>query len=765
MSPEQASGSIDDVDERSDIYALGGILYAILTLRPPVEGETALEILEKVSRGEITSPTAFQTRSGSRGKVFEKGEMLEAKRIRPLPHIRGSRIPAGLSAVAMKALQVDKAKRYDSVTALNTDVEAYQNGFATGAEEANAWQQIRLLVLRHKVVVASLAVLAVFGIGFVWKVMASERHAQRSLATAQIALADVAFKEGDITGMTNALELVPDALRDQSWRYLSAKQDSSLGLLKIPGFCEQVTDVCAIPNAPAQFTIASRDGRIGIIDVVNKTLLKTIDTGHAGELRISLSGDGKRLLSRTSSASEADLYDLTTGEKLKSFPVSISDHPEHPFLQTLALNGTGTLAAFADFESPALHLIDTTTGVVRWTQPFRPLRMVFASQGNALALIQHEDYDLVGLKLTDGSRAFRERLNAHPNSMAPSPDHARLVIGLISGEVEVYHSNNGLRIKRQRVASMPVSQVAYSAGDNVITLSGSASQNVAVSRSLSLFHPNDLAPMGSFHGINHYPGHLPLSVNHGSGHLLTQQSPPQLWHFPDQPLAAMLSGGDEGWSCHFLSNTELLARGEGAFRTRFDVSDPRSPTAMNSPFAKNHAINAVHPSSGLIATAYSRNSLSTPGAALRPACGRPRKTGSQRSGPDLPRPGAGTTARCISTSMQEESVSSARHHSPTVVSSSTTSLPARCSSISNTRPTRRFSPASTAASSPSPASFRRTTPKRAISPFSTRRMGASLPRSITTAPFMRLPLHPTAASSPLPGATTSSRFSMPTRSL
>jgi WD40 repeat protein len=46
------------------------------------------------------------------------------------------------------------------------------------------------------------------------------------------------------------------------------------------------------------------------------------------------------------------------------------------------------------------------------------------------------------------------------------------------------------------------------------------------------------------------------------------------------------------------------------------VSDPRAPIAIGSPFAKGHAVHAVHPSNGLIATAYSRNSLFTPGAVL-----------------------------------------------------------------------------------------------------------------------------------------------------
>ena len=63
MSPEQARGEVDELDERSDIFSLGSILYAILTLRPPVEGKTAQEVLEKVTRGEITPPSSLKTGS------------------------------------------------------------------------------------------------------------------------------------------------------------------------------------------------------------------------------------------------------------------------------------------------------------------------------------------------------------------------------------------------------------------------------------------------------------------------------------------------------------------------------------------------------------------------------------------------------------------------------------------------------------------------------------------------------------------------------
>lgn len=46
------------------------------------------------------------------------------------------------------------------------------------------------------------------------------------------------------------------------------------------------------------------------------------------------------------------------------------------------------------------------------------------------------------------------------------------------------------------------------------------------------------------------------------------------------------------------------------------MSNPSQPAPIGTPFAKSHAINAVHPATGLIATAYSRNSLTTPGAVL-----------------------------------------------------------------------------------------------------------------------------------------------------
>ena len=68
MAPEQAAGRIEEMDARSDIFSLGGILYTILTLRPPVEGKTLDEVLQKVRNGDITSPSFFGASTGKGGR-------------------------------------------------------------------------------------------------------------------------------------------------------------------------------------------------------------------------------------------------------------------------------------------------------------------------------------------------------------------------------------------------------------------------------------------------------------------------------------------------------------------------------------------------------------------------------------------------------------------------------------------------------------------------------------------------------------------------
>jgi serine/threonine protein kinase len=154
ISPEQARGDLDRIDERSDIYVLGGILYAILALRPPVEGETVHEVVEKIVTSSISPPSSFN-QSGKKSKVpLEETPGPELATHFVFAHCPGKRIPDGLSAVAMKALALDPADRYQNVEDLQSDIEAYQGGFATKAERASMVKHALLFAGRHKKEVA-----------------------------------------------------------------------------------------------------------------------------------------------------------------------------------------------------------------------------------------------------------------------------------------------------------------------------------------------------------------------------------------------------------------------------------------------------------------------------------------------------------------------------------------------------------------------------------------------------------------------------------
>lgn len=150
MAPEQAEGRVEDIDERTDIYALGAILYTILTLHPPVTGDSVDEVLTRVASGAITPPTNYNRRNTHITRITRPLPPPQPITPPELLHCPDRRIPTPLSAVAMKALARDRARRYQTVAALQQDIAAYQGGFATTAEGASAFRLLLLMMRRHR---------------------------------------------------------------------------------------------------------------------------------------------------------------------------------------------------------------------------------------------------------------------------------------------------------------------------------------------------------------------------------------------------------------------------------------------------------------------------------------------------------------------------------------------------------------------------------------------------------------------------------------
>jgi WD40 repeat protein/serine/threonine protein kinase len=112
MAPEQAAGKAKEVGPLADIYALGAILYELLTGRPPFTGATVLGILEQV------------------------------KTIEPVPPSRlVPGLPRDVETIALKCLQKEPGKRYDLAAALAADLHRFVAGEPIVARPVPPWER------------------------------------------------------------------------------------------------------------------------------------------------------------------------------------------------------------------------------------------------------------------------------------------------------------------------------------------------------------------------------------------------------------------------------------------------------------------------------------------------------------------------------------------------------------------------------------------------------------------------------------------------
>lgn len=160
MSPEQAGGLPDEIDLRADVYALGVILYEMLTRQRPYEvvGRKIHEAVRVIIEEPPRHPSA-------------------CNRL-----LRGD-----LETILLKALEKDPGHRYQNVIAFAEDIERYLTDQPILARPPSATYQLRKLIRRHKGAFASAAVLVALlvGFGITMSVMFERQRAERLRADAE----------------------------------------------------------------------------------------------------------------------------------------------------------------------------------------------------------------------------------------------------------------------------------------------------------------------------------------------------------------------------------------------------------------------------------------------------------------------------------------------------------------------------------------------------------------------------------------------------
>ena len=158
MSPEQASLNNLDIDTRSDVYSLGVLLYELLAGSPPFRSDELrkaglMEILRVVCEVEPPRPSVKLSTADRRASISaDRGT--EPRNLTGL--LRNE-----LDWIVMKALEKDRARRYETVSGFAADVQRYLAGEAVQAHPPSAAYRLRKFARKHRAALTTAAAFAV----------------------------------------------------------------------------------------------------------------------------------------------------------------------------------------------------------------------------------------------------------------------------------------------------------------------------------------------------------------------------------------------------------------------------------------------------------------------------------------------------------------------------------------------------------------------------------------------------------------------------
>jgi WD40 repeat protein/serine/threonine protein kinase len=447
MAPEQAGGKRALVGPATDIYALGVMLYRLLTGQLPFQRDSTLELLRAVTSDEPTRP----------------------RRLQP-------RVPRDLEAITLHCLEKEPRQRYPSALALAEDLQRFREGKQVVARPVGAVARLARACRRRPLVALLLVLLAVSlfagmgGVTWKWREANQQRDRadqQRDLAIEQRDRADAQARRADeekqealyqayracrtaaSTALANHnvdeaaehLKLAPESLRDWEWRYMHNRLDESSAMVPLPGGHPFNGFLIAAPDRLRIGVLTSSCLRITDLEGVEQ---RTVPLGpeHRTIATVTQTSRGLRLAAWTDDT--VDLLD-DAGKVLCRMV-----RPNRDVCGYVCLSPDGKRVAFViGAERRQVALFDATSGkqtaLCQSHSGF--MKICFSPDGTRLAAGSQDSMARVWDAATGTLLATCQGHAKMVRSVTFSPDGARLVTASEDGTVQQWNSRTGQLIE------------------------------------------------------------------------------------------------------------------------------------------------------------------------------------------------------------------------------------------------------------------------------------------------------------------------------